>query len=186
MIFHQWNGCKRRRGGALPACLQPAQPSQRSLCSATRKAAAVGRPPRASAGDGFRWLRGAPIPEFCPPPTRHRHRPRAPAANPARLALAAGGAGTPAAPRGSQEPKPQPSQAGKECSGWPGSFCPGYPRCARRWRGLDSARPAAGFMAAAWPENGLGQGARRAPVALPLVAAWLPAAVAARGMLGRQ
>ena len=40
---------------------------------------AVGRPPRAPAEDGLRSLRGAAIPDFCPPPTRRRPRPRAPA-----------------------------------------------------------------------------------------------------------
>jgi len=49
---------------------------------------------------GFRGLRGAPIPEYCPPPTRRRPRPHPPAAHPTRLARAAGGARAPAAPEG--------------------------------------------------------------------------------------
>jgi len=75
-----------------------------------------------------------------------------------RLPLAAGGASAPVRPQGAprRQGKPQPGQVGRECSGQAGSSCQGYPRYARRYRGLDSARPAAGLVAAAWPENGLG------------------------------
>ena len=63
-------------------------------------------------GTASAWLRGAPIPELCPPPTRRRHRPRAPAANSTRLALAAGGASAPVCPQGLPGGrKPQPGLA---------------------------------------------------------------------------
>jgi hypothetical protein len=57
----------------------------------------------------FHGLRAAPCLRFKPPPTRRRPRPRAPAAHPTRLALAAGGARAPAAPQGaprSHNPRP--------------------------------------------------------------------------------
>jgi hypothetical protein len=47
-----------------------------------------------------------------PPPTRRRPRPRAPAANPARLALAAGGASAPVCPPGGAQAAQIPARPG--------------------------------------------------------------------------
>src|SRR5262245_58136865 len=98
-----WPGCQALLPVAPPIPLQGAL--QRS---ALRK---VGRPPRASAGAASAWLRGAPIPELCPRPPPRRHRPRTPAANPARLAFAAGGAGAPVRPPGGAQEAEHPSPA---------------------------------------------------------------------------
>jgi len=74
---------------------------------------AVGRPPRASAGDGFRFAAGGAHSRFGPLPPRRRHRPRASAANPARLALAAGGASAPSAPQGAPCRQSGPARRGQ-------------------------------------------------------------------------
>ncbi len=158
-------GVPLRLGGAarhlfIMGARRPQTPAWSLRSCAAR---AVGRPPRAPAGDGFRWLRRAPIPEFCPPPTRRRPRPRAPAANPARLALAAGGASAPAAPRGAQEAEnPNPARRRESLAAWRAPSVKAKP-CGWRAQGtrasLDSARPTAGE----WPPPGrksrLGQGA---------------------------
>jgi hypothetical protein len=53
---------------------------------------------------------------------------------------------------------PQPGQAECKCSGWRGSCCQGW-RAKGARASLDSAASPASRPTAAWPENGLGQGA---------------------------
>jgi hypothetical protein len=106
-----------------------------------------------------------PISASRPPPTRRRPRPRAPAANPARLALAAGGASAPSRPQGlpgGQNPSPARRNESLAARRAPSVKAKPYGWRAKGTRAsLDSARPAAGLVAAAWPENGLGLRASR-------------------------
>jgi hypothetical protein len=123
-------------------------------------ARAVGRRARvAGACVAFHGRRAAPCLSFTPP----AHPAPSPCSPPAapRLPCAARGARAPSAPRGAQAAgdKPQPGQAECKCSGQAGSSCQGSPRSARRWRGLDSARLAAGKWPPPGRKSGLGQAA---------------------------
>ena len=109
---------------AISSC-HPPSPS-RGLCWGAlrvRKVAVLALQAPASPSTG---CARRPVSASSPPPTRRRPRPRAPAANPTRLPLAAGGASAPVCPQGApRRHKPQPGQAERESSGLAGSSCQG-------------------------------------------------------------
>jgi len=142
----------------------------------SRAARAVGRPPRASAAHPTRLplgCGGRPAGKLGPPPTRRRRRARLQPLCGFRLLRAA--PAHPSAPRGSQEAEnPSPARLGDQCSSGAG-FQRSRPSPALRsgWRSAPALTAPTPLLAQFLPpgrKTGLGQGARRAPVALPLVA----------------
>ena len=117
-----WLGCQatasgpqgaQRKAPASPVPLLPITPQPPSRGALRRRAARkVGRPPRASAGDGLRCAAGGARFGVWPP-AHPAPSPSSPsAANPARLPYAAGGASAPAAPQGAPTKQATPARPG--------------------------------------------------------------------------
>jgi hypothetical protein len=116
-------------------------------------------------GTACAWLRRAPVAEFGPPPTPRRRRPRLQPQNPRGFRTLRAAPALPLPPRGRPEGRqPQPGQAESQCSRGVGLCGQGHAQRSAPGgasASLDRAHPAAGPAPAAWPENGLGQGAGR-------------------------
>jgi hypothetical protein len=110
-------------------------------------------------------LRGAPVSECGPPPTPRRRRPRLQPQTPRGLRWLRAGTALPLPPRGrpgSTHPSPARRNESLAARRAPSVKAKPYGWRAKGTRAsLDSARPAAGLVAAAWPENGLGLRASR-------------------------